>query len=176
MVLCLITLSSLLGCRARFIQWFIYCNLGKIPFLSFIPGSYDYDVKHESFTICLILNGILVRQWELVLGSTPSRWKARSNVWSTDLLIHVHPVSNPNNDNNTTFYIDVVKRFGIKPSRAKVKNISDCFNSITTAYFQCQCFDSSCRLTSVVEFDSIDTWWVNNTLKQEWQSSFQYIA
>ena len=27
----------------------------------------------------------------------------------------------PNNDNNTTFYIDVVKRFGYKPSRAKVK-------------------------------------------------------
>lgn len=172
-----IRLSSWLGCRARFIQWFIYCNLGKIPFLSFIPSSYDYDVKHGSFTISLILNGILSSSMkELVLGSTPSRRKARSNVWSTDLLIHVHPVSNPNNDNNTTFYIDVVKRFGYKPSRAKVKNISDCFNSLKTTYFQCQCFDSSCRLTSVLEFDSIDTWWVNNTLKQEWQSSIQYNA
>ena len=29
---------------------------------------------------------------------------------------------------------------------------------------------------SVVEFDSIDTWWVNNTLKQEGKSSIQYIA
>ena len=67
---------------------------------------------------------------ELVLGSNPSRWQTRSNVWSTDLLIHVHPVFNTNNDKNTTFYIDVVKRFGYKPSRAKVKNIADCFNSI----------------------------------------------